>query len=190
MNADLITALSLLAAMAVVIAIAGTAMAKTVDRLADRTGLGEALSGVLLLAAATSVPDFAATLSASLAGRPVLAISNVTGSMAANLVFLVIADAFYRKANLEHAAASGAILMQAALFIALLSLPLIAATGPALSLWGIHPVTPTIVVAYVFGLRLVHSAQETPCGCLAKRRKRPKMNPTRATGICPCGNCG
>ncbi|HEX7720093.1 MAG TPA: sodium:calcium antiporter, partial [Woeseiaceae bacterium] len=158
----LLAALSLLVAMAVVIAFAGTAMAKTVDRLADRTGLGEALSGVLLLAAATSVPDFAATLSASLDGRPVLAISNVTGSMAANLVFLVIADAFYRKANLEHAAASGAILMQAALFIALLSLPLIAATTPAVSLWGMHPVTPIIVVAYVFGLRLVHGAQETP----------------------------
>ncbi len=52
--------------------------------------------------------------------------------------------------------------MQVALFIALLSLPLIAATAPAISVWGMHPVTPIIVVAYIFGLRLVHRAQETP----------------------------
>jgi cation:H+ antiporter len=158
----LATAAALFVAMTVVIGVAGTAMARTVDRLADRSGLGEALAGALLLAAATSLPDFAATLSASLDGRPELAMSNVTGSMAANFVFLAIADGFYRKANLEHAAASGASLMQAALFIALLSLPLISGTGPEWSLWGVHPVTPGIVLAYVFGLRLVRGAQERP----------------------------
>lgn len=149
-------------AAAAVIGVAGTHMAIAADRLADRTGLGEALTGVLLLAAATSVPDFAATLSAALDQRPELAISNAVGSIAANIVFLAIADAVYRRANLEHAAASAANLMQGALFITLMTLPLMAAMMPEIVFWGVHPVTPLIVMAYVLGIRLVRSAHERP----------------------------
>ena len=46
---------------ALVIAIAGTRITRVVDQLADRTGLGEATAGAVLLGAATS-------LSGSLAG--------------------------------------------------------------------------------------------------------------------------
>lgn len=150
------------AAATLVIIVAGTYLARFADELADRTGLGEALIGTLLLAGATSLPDFAATLSASLAGRPELAMSNVMGSMAANLAFLGIADIVYRKANLEHAAASSPNLMQAALLIVLLAIPLIAMTSPVVTLWGIHPATPLIAVAYLFGLSLVRSSHERP----------------------------
>jgi cation:H+ antiporter len=152
------------------IGFAGTRLARTADRLADRTGLGEAFVGVLLLAGATSLPDFAATLSAAIAGRPELAMSNAMGSMAANLAFLGVADIVYRKANLEHAAASEANLSQAALLIALLSLALLAAVSPPVDLWGVHPVTPAIVAGYLFGLRLVRGAQESPMW-------RPRVTP-------------
>lgn len=152
------------------IGFAGTRLARTADRLADRTGLGEAVVGVLLLAGATSLPDFAATLSASIAGRPELAMSNVMGSMAANLAFLGVADIVYRKANLEHAAASEANLSQAALLIALLSLALLACVSPPIDVWGVHPATPAIVAGYLFGLRLVRSAQDAPMW-------RPRVTP-------------
>lgn len=145
-----------------VIVIAGSRLARTADELADRTGMGEALFGVLLLAAVTSLPDFVATLSAALDARPDLAMSNVMGSMAANLLFLGIADVIYRRANLEHAAASSSMLIQAALLIMLLTLPLLAITTPAASIRGLHPITPVIVVAYLFGLHLVRSAQTRP----------------------------
>lgn len=149
-----------IAALAIVIA--GSRLARMADELADRTGLGEALFGIFLLAGVTSLPDFAATLSAALDARADLAMSNVMGSMAANLMFLGIADVVYRKANLEHAAASPTILMQAALLIVLLSLPLLALATPSVSLWGLHPITPVIVVAYLFGLSLVRSTQNKP----------------------------
>lgn len=130
--------------------------------LADRTGLGEALFGVLLLAGVTSLPDFAATLDAAIDARPDLAMSNVMGSMAVNLVFLGVADIVYRKANLEHAAASHVNLMLAGLLIVLLTLPLLAIFTPTVTLWGIHPITPVIVAAYLFGLRLVHHTLARP----------------------------
>ncbi|WP_417567809.1 sodium:calcium antiporter [Marinobacter sp.] len=147
---------------AAVIVTAGSRLARVADELADRTGLGEALFGIFLLAGVTSLPDFAATLSAALDSRPDLAMSNIMGSMAANLVFLGIADVIYRKANLEHAAASPTNLMLAALLIALLALPLLAIGSPAISVWGIHPVTPVIAAAYLFGMYLVRSTDNKP----------------------------
>jgi len=145
-----------------VIVTAGSRLARLADELADRTGLGEALFGVLLLAGVTSLPDFAATLSAAVDGRPDLAMSNVMGSMAVNLAFLGIADMVYRKANLEHAAASPVNLMLAGLLIVLLTLPLLAIATPSIAQWGVHPVTPVIVAAYLFGLHLVHRTRAWP----------------------------
>lgn len=124
--------------------------------------MGEALFGVLFLAGVTSLPDFAATLSAAIDNRPDLAMSNVMGSMAVNLAFLGIADIAYRKANLEHAAASPVNLTLAGLLIVLLSLPLLAVLTPAIPGFGIHPMTPVIVAAYLFGIRLVHRTRADP----------------------------
>lgn len=158
----MISSVITLSIAALVIVTAGSRLARVADELADRTGLGEAMFGIFLLAGVTSLPDFAATLSAALDARPNLAMSNVMGSMAANLMFLGIADLVYRKANLEHAAASPTNLMQAALSIVLLSLPLLAIATPPVSMWGIHPITPVIVATYLFGLQMVRSTEDRP----------------------------
>lgn len=150
------------AAASVVIVLAGSRLSRYADTLADRTGLGEALFGVLLLAGVTSLPDFAATLTAAVDSRPDLAMSNVMGSMAVNLMFLGVADIVYRTANLEHASASAVNLMLAILLIVLLTLPLLAIFMPAFTLLGIHPITPVIIIAYLFGLHLVRRTQEKP----------------------------
>lgn len=147
---------------ALAIIIAGARLARLADMLADRTGLGEALFGVLLLSGITSLPDFAATLSAAVDARPDLAMSNVMGSMAVNLAFLGIADIVYRKANLEHAAASPVNLMLAGLLMVLLTLPLLAIFTPSMTLWHIHPITLLIIAAYLYGLHLTHHTREKP----------------------------
>ena len=155
-------ALGAFIAAAALIAVAGTFMSALADRLADRTGLGEALVGMLVLAGATSLPDFAATLSAAVDGRASLAMGNVMGSMAVNLAFLGIGDLVYRKANLEHAAASAPNLMQSALLIGLLAIALLASLTPPFDVWGVHPATPMLVLAYLFGIRLVRHAHRAP----------------------------
>lgn len=159
---SLVTSIIAFGAAALVIIIAGSRLARRADTLADRTGLGEALFGVLLLAGVTSLPDFAATLSAAVDARPDLAMSNVMGSMAVNLAFLGVADIVYRKANLEHAAASPVNLVLAGLLIVLLTLPLLAIFTPRVTLWSLHPITPVIVVTYLFGLHLVNRTRERP----------------------------
>jgi cation:H+ antiporter len=144
--------------------IAGTAslLAATADRLADKTGLGEAVFGAVFLAVITSLPDFAATMKAALDARPVLAVSNIMGSMAANLAILGLADFAYRRANLEHVAASAANLLQSGLLVALIAMLLMAITGPAVTVAGIHPVSVAMIIGYVYGMHLVHEAQGQP----------------------------
>ncbi len=73
-----------------------------------------------------------------------------------------MADAVYRRANLEHAAASTANLAQGTLLISLLAIPLMAFAGPQVTVLGVHPATPLMLAAYLFGLRIISKTQEEP----------------------------
>ncbi len=107
---------------ALVIAIAGTRITRVVDQLADRTGLGEATAGAVLLGAATSLSGSVLSVTAAYRGHPELAVSNALGGIAVQTFFLAIADMVYRRANLEHAAASAPNMMQNGLLIRLLTI--------------------------------------------------------------------
>ena len=155
-------AVAVFAASAGVIAIAGVVMAGTADRLADRTGLGEALTGGVFLGASTSLSGLVTSISTAAQGHAELALSNAVGGIAVQTLFLAVADMTYRRANLEHAAASMTNLVQSSLLIVLLSLPLLAVLAPEWTLFGVHPVSLLIVVAYVFGLRLVAQVRNQP----------------------------
>ncbi|MGM0435186.1 MAG: sodium:calcium antiporter [Pseudomonadota bacterium] len=147
---------------ALVIAIAGTRITRVVDQLADRTGLGEATAGAVLLGAATSLSGSVLSVTAAYRGHPELAVSNALGGIAVQTFFLAIADMVYRRANLEHAAASAPNMMQNGLLIALLALILLAPTLPDVTLWQIHPITPVLIGFYLYGTRLIQGAWESP----------------------------
>ncbi|MGF1480670.1 MAG: sodium:calcium antiporter [Cyanophyceae cyanobacterium] len=147
---------------AFVIALVGTRLTKVADRLADRTGLGEAVVGALFLGGSTSLPGIVTSVTAAAGGYPELAVSNALGGIAAQTAFLAIADIVYKKANLEHAAASAANLTQGTLLISLLSIPLLATAVPQPAIWSIHPASFVLIAAYGFGLQLVSAAQTKP----------------------------
>ncbi|MEL6581115.1 MAG: hypothetical protein AAFQ14_15325 [Cyanobacteria bacterium J06621_12] len=115
---------------AFVIAVVGTKMTRIADRLADRTGWGEAVVGAVLLGGSTSLPGIVTSVTSAAGGHAELAISNALGGIAAQTAFLGLADIVYPKANLEHAAASAANLSQGTLLITLLALPLMAIATP------------------------------------------------------------
>lgn len=148
---------------AIAIALLGTRMAKISDRLADRTGMGEAIIGAVFLGGSTSLSGIVTSVTAAASNNPGLAISNAIGGIAAQTAFLAIADLFYRRANLEHAAASVANLIQGTLLITLLSLPLLAIATPKISLFNlIHPVSAFLVIVYILGLFLTSEVQAKP----------------------------
>lgn len=147
---------------AIIIALAGTRITNLADRLADVTGMGEALFGAVLLGGTTSLPGIVTSVWTAHAGFAQLSISNAIGGIAAQTTFLAIADMSYRRVNLEHAAASLENLVQATLLVTLLAIPLLAMAGPQVAILGIHPASLVLLVAYVFGQRLVSKAKSAP----------------------------
>lgn len=147
---------------AAVIGVVGTRLTTLSDRLADRTGLGEAFVGAVFLGAATSLPGITASVAAAWEGRAEMALANAIGGIAAQTAFLAVADMAYRKANLEHAAVSVPNMIQASMLVVLLSLVILAVAAPEISFWSIHPVTPALFLVYLFGLRLARQTHELP----------------------------
>ncbi|ETX27626.1 sodium:calcium antiporter [Roseivivax isoporae] len=132
------------------------------DAIADRTRMGEAMAGGLILGAATSLSGVVVSVSAAFSGDASYAFSNAVGGIAAQTLFLAIADLLHRRANLEHSAAEPANLFQAVLLIILLSLPLCAVAGPDVSYLGVHPVSIVLFLAYIAGVRLAGDVKEQP----------------------------
>ncbi len=103
MNTDLVFYLVVFAAMSVIIIGAGVVLAKTGDRIADITGLGGLLIGMVLVAAATSLPEIAVAVSAVVTeDAPDLAIGNLFGSNMANMALLAIVDLAWRGKVWQH----------------------------------------------------------------------------------------
>ena len=147
---------------ACVITAGGVLLTAKAERLAQATGLGELLTGAVLIGAVTSLSGLVTSITAAHAGHASLAVSNSLGGIAAQTVFLAVADMAYRQANLEHAAASEANLLQGAILIALLALPMFAMAQPDLAVFGVHPVSLLVVAGYLFGLRLLGQARKHP----------------------------
>ena len=149
-------------AAAAVLVIVGSRFAGVVDDLADRTGMGEAVAGAVLLGATTSLPGLITSVVAAWDGQAGFAVSNAIGGIAAQTTFLAVADMLYRRVNLEHAAASVQNLLQSVILMMLVSIVLFARSTPEVTVAGLHPASLFLVAAYAYGLRLVREEHDDP----------------------------
>lgn len=147
---------------ALAIALVGARLARVVDRLADRTGLGEAVAGAVLLAAATSIAGMVVSLVAAGSGDASLAVSNSVGGIAVQTAFIVVADLFYRRANLEHAAASSTNMFNSMLMTVLLAVVVLGTAAPQVTVLGIHPATFLLLFMYGYGITLSRRVHDEP----------------------------
>lgn len=145
-----------------VILVCGLRMTSLADRIADRTGWGEAVIGGVLLGAATSFSGTIVSLTSALGGDASLAFSNGIGGIAAQTAFLALADMLYRRANLEHAAAELANLFQCGMLLLLLSVPLVAYSAPAFTIWSVHPASVVLVAVYGIGVVATARVRNAP----------------------------
>jgi cation:H+ antiporter len=143
-----------------IIVVAGTALSRYGDEIAEHTGLGGLWIGVLLMAGATSLPEFFTAISAAWLDAPDLAAGDLFGAVLTNMLTLGLIDLFYRhrqvwrQATLEHtlsAALAMALTGLAGLFI-LLRLPA--------AVWGVGVDTVTLAVIYVLGMRVVFRQED------------------------------
>ncbi len=153
-------AIAIVAAAVVVLAsIRATVLS---DTIADRTRMGEAVAGGIVLGGATSLSGIVVSVTAASQGDASFAVSNALGGIAAQTLFLALADLFSRGPNLEHAAAEPANLMQTVLLIGFLSVPIAASAGPEVSLFAVHPASVILAVAYVVGIKLTTTMRDAP----------------------------
>lgn len=150
------------AAASAVTVFGGVRLAALADKLADRTGLGEAVFGALLFGAVTSLSGVVMTATAASHGNGGIAYSNAVGGVAAQTAALAVADLFYRRANLEHAAASLPNIMFGMLLVGLLAIAIAISFTPAWTVAGIHPGVAVMVGAYLYGIKLVRAVREDP----------------------------
>lgn len=160
-----------------VIGVGGAKMSAYADRIADRTGLGEAVTGMVFLGLLTALPGLAASVAAALQGHAALAISNAMGGIAVQTVALAVADVAYRRANLEHAAASAANMMQTAMLVLLLTVVVTSLGGPAATIGHVHPGTIILFVAAGIAFYAVHRTGRYPMWEPRKTRETVEDEP-------------
>ncbi|MEX2347473.1 MAG: hypothetical protein WD604_17750 [Balneolaceae bacterium] len=132
------------------------------DQLADKTGFGEAAVGAVLLGAVTSLSGTVTSVVAAYQNYAALAVSNSIGGIVAQTAFLAIADITYRKANLEHAAASISNIMYGMILLILLMELIFFSVTPVITIWSFHPGMLLIVVTYILGLKMVSDTKKAP----------------------------
>jgi cation:H+ antiporter len=144
---------------ALVIIVAGAALTRCADAIADLTKIGRLLVGSILLAGATSLPELAVDINAVRFGMPDLAVGDLVGSSLFNLLILAILDLTHhsRGQMLSRTAAAHALSGTTSIALAALAaiFILIGHRWPELVVGGIGIGCLVIGLAYAFTVRLV-----------------------------------
>jgi cation:H+ antiporter len=100
---------------------AGTRLAGYVDGIAKKTGMGQAFTGMLLLGGITSLAEISTVTTSAYTGNAALAVNNLLGSAAINVLLLAIADAVLGRDALTSVVAKPATILQGVLGMILLA---------------------------------------------------------------------
>lgn len=148
---------------ALVIFLAGKKLSHYGDQLAEKTGLGKAFIGLVLMSAVTSLPELMVGISSSAIVQSAdLAVGDILGSCAANLAILAIMDVYCKPDHPLLGSVSQSQILAAALGIILLTLACL-----GLFLREEFIVLPYIGVSsllfaiiYFFALKLIYKNQK------------------------------
>jgi cation:H+ antiporter len=142
------------AACAVAVWFAGSRLAVYVDAVTEKTGLGQAFMGMLLLGGITSLPELAAVSTSAAMGNASLAINNLLGTASINLVLLALADIYFGRGALTAIAARPSTLMQGVLSMLLATIVAMVATVGDVALFGFGAGAGVIALAAILALWL------------------------------------
>ncbi|MDP3296989.1 MAG: sodium:calcium antiporter [Thermodesulfovibrionia bacterium] len=153
-----------------VIVYSGIRLSKYGDIIAEKTGLGRAWIGVVLMASVTSLPELVTGISSvTYAGVPDIAVGDVLGSCVFNMLILALLDAVYRPMPISAKAHHGHVL-SAAFGILLLGIVTISLFlgNRILPLGWIGIYTLLFVVIYFIAMRLVYSYERKQISAFVK----------------------
>ncbi len=143
---------------AALIIVSGTKLSKYGDIIAEKTGMGKAWVGLILLASITSLPELVTGISSvTVANVPDIAVGNIVGACVFNLITLALLDPMDRsspifsKIGQSHLLSGGFGLLL--LGTVAVSIVLNSLMPPV---WHIGLYTPAIILTYIIGIRLVY----------------------------------
>ena len=141
----------------------GMRLSKYGDVIAEKTGLGRAWIGLVLMAFITSLPELITGISSvTIANVPDIALGDIMGSLIFNISIIAFMDLFYRKNAPIFSTVGGGHVISASFGIILIGIVSGSIlVGNALpSLGGIGLYTPLIAVIYLIGIRSVYSYEK------------------------------
>jgi cation:H+ antiporter len=140
-----------------VIVLCGANLSRYGDVLAEKTGLGRAWIGLVLMASVTSLPELITGISSvSFANTPDIALGDVMGSCIFNLAIISLMDVYHGPTPIFSKAEHGHILSAGfgVVLICIASVSILAGDlVPYLGWIGLY--TPAIIVIYGVGIRSV-----------------------------------
>jgi len=142
--------------------IAGTKLSYFVDVISRKTGVGQAVVGVILLGGITSLPEIAVAGSASIGGDAPLAVNNLLGGFAMQVVVLAVADIAIRKHALTFAVPDPIVLLQGVLGMLMVSLVCIGIATGDIAFLGAGAWTWGVLLFFLFSIRLVAYSEGNP----------------------------
>jgi len=139
---------------AVVVWGAGSRLSSHVDAIAKKLHIGPAFAGMLLLGGITSLPELATVTTSSLTGNAPLAVNNLLGSAAVNVLLLAVADIVYGRGALTSVVAKPATLMQGVLGMMLLGLVAIIVVSGDYPLFGVGAGSIVVALGALLAIRV------------------------------------
>lgn len=153
---SLVYAILVFTASGIVVWIAGTKLSKVADELAEKTGIGRAFIGTLLLGGITSLPEMATTITASVGGNAGMAVSNIMGGVSMQVAILAVVDYWHRKVPLSASTTQLVIVMQGMMLVLMLSFAGVFMLVPSFKVWHIGFNSVFIFIVFLVALYLIH----------------------------------
>ncbi|MBI4745587.1 MAG: sodium:calcium antiporter [Deltaproteobacteria bacterium] len=138
-----------------VIVLCGTNLSRYGDIIAEKSGLGRAWIGLVLMASVTSLPELITGISSvAFANVPNIALGDIMGSCVFNLSIIALMDILHGTKPIFSKAEHGHILSAGfgVVLIGIASISILSNAGiPAI--WHIGIYTPVIIMIYLIGIR-------------------------------------
>jgi cation:H+ antiporter len=166
------------AILGIAVFLAASRLARAADMIAETTGLGRAWIGLILLAAATSLPEMLTDINAALLDAPDIGVGDLMGSTLANMLILAALDLVYaRRYILQSVAVDHAV-------VGLLAIVLTTIAGVAIVAGGFGRIgfvgieTLVIAAVYLAGMRMVFLMTQEAASAIVAMAS-PELKPPR-----------
>ncbi|UYQ74147.1 sodium:calcium antiporter [Pelagibacterium flavum] len=151
--------LAIFAVAAVVVWLAGARITRYSNAISEKTGIGQAAIGLLLLAGVTSLPEIGVTVTSAATGASAMAVNNLFGSIAAQVVVLVIVDLVIGRRALTSSIPDPMVILQGGLNVLLITIVAAGMVVGDFPILGIGAWAWICGAAYAFAVYILANSQ-------------------------------